>query len=535
MIEPDWPAKVSPVCFRCVRGGRISLAWKAGGGVDCGHMTAELNRRKFLGAAAVAGAFSLVPRHVLGGAGHVAPSEKLVMAHIGMGTQGFNELGALLEHPRIQIVAVCDPNRDSSDYIEWGKGSVRAKIRGYLGDATWREGDDGCPGGREVGRMVVDTFYHRQRGGGAGCRAYADFRELLAAEEDLDAVKIMTPDHLHATISIASMRRGRHVLMHKPVANRVHEGRLVNQVVEETGRATHLLAYGSGDDNGRIVEAIRGGVIGRLREVHNWSNRPVWPQYPEVPRDRPPLPEGFDWGLWQGPAQDRPYHPHYTHTVFRGWYEFGGGAMADMGIYSLWPVFEGLGLGSPVSAEATATHTCTIEDGVSRVVMNDFSFPAACTLRFRFAGSDAGEGVELFWYDGGVKPRLPGEVEVAVERMEPEGILFVGEEGVILAGFLGYEPRLFKGGKVMPLDLAEPLNPPGWQVALDMWIRACQGGEASKGDFRAAAAITDTVNLGAVALRAGRKVLFDASAMRITNDETANRYLRRDYRPGWEL
>ena len=509
----------------------------AGGGVDCGLMTAELNRRRFLGSAAVAGAFSLVPRHVLGGAGHVAPSEKLVMAHIGMGTQGFNELGALLEHPRIQLVAVCDPNRESGDYIEWGKGSVREKIRGYLGDATWREGDDGCPGGREVGRLAVDAFYRRQRGAGQGrvCRAYEDFRELLSAEEDLDAVKIMTPDHLHATIAIASMRRGRHVLMHKPVANRVYEGRLVNSVVEETGMATHLLAYGSGDDNGRIVEAIRGGLIGRLREVHNWSNRPVWPQYAEVPRERPPVPEGFNWDLWLGPSEDRPYHPHYTHTVFRGWYEFGGGAMADMGIYSLWPVFSGLGLGSPVSAEAAATHTCVIEDGVSRVVANDSAFPAACTLRFKFEGDGAGEGLELFWYDGGMKPRLPGEVEAVVEAMEPEGILFIGDDGAILAGFLGYEPRLFRGGKVGPLRLPERSDAPGWQVALDMWVGACRGGEVSRGDFRAAAAITDTVNLGAVALRAGRRVLFDAAAMRITNDEMANRYLRRDYRSGWEL
>jgi predicted dehydrogenase len=323
--------------------------------------------------------------------------------------------------------------------------------------------------------------------------------------------------------------------MHKPVANRVYEGRLVNRVVEETGCATHLLAYGSGDDNGRIVEAIRGGMIGRLREVHNWSNRPVWPQFAEIPRDRPEVPEGFDWGLWLGPAEDRPYHPHYTHTVFRGWYEFGGGAMADMGIYSLWPVFAGLGLGSPVSAEAAATHACGIQDGVSRVMTNDFSFPAACTLRFKFGGDGPGAGMELFWYDGGMKPRLPGEVEAVVDRMEPEGILFIGDEGVILAGFLGYEPRLFKGGEAGPLRLAERSTPPGWQVALDMWLEACRGGEPSKGDFREAAAITDAVNLGAVALRAGRKVLFDAGAMCITNDESANRYLRRDYRSAWEL
>jgi predicted dehydrogenase len=470
----------------------------------------------------------------------VAPNDKITVAHIGMGTQGFAELGALLEHPAIQIVAVCDPNRDSHDYVEWGKNSVRNTIRSYLGNNQWREGREGCPGAREVGREVVDTYYARQRGVDhfKACTAYVDFRELLATETDLDAVKVMTPDHLHATVAIAAMKRGRHVLMHKPIANRLYEGRAVMQTVRETGRATHLLAYGSGAENGRITGRIREGVIGRLREIHNWTNRPVWPQYTEIPRDRPPVPDGFEWSLWLGPAVDRPYHPHYTHTVFRGWYDFGGGSMADMGIYSLWPVFAGLELGAPVSAEAWATHTCTIEDNVSRTVDNDFAYPTACSLRFQFAERPDRAAVELFWYDGGMKPRLPEALEKADVRMEREGILFVGDEGVILAGFHGQNPQLFKAGLGRPLwGEGQPEGRSRWGrgTALDLWLGACRGAEASPGSFPNAAAITDAVNLGTVALRAGRKVAFDSEAMRITNVESANRFLRREYRPGWEL
>jgi Oxidoreductase family, C-terminal alpha/beta domain/Oxidoreductase family, NAD-binding Rossmann fold len=501
-------------------------------------MTAQISRREFMGSAVASGVFTIVPRHVLGGSGHVAPSERITLAHIGMGTQGFNELGGLLEDPGIQIVAVCDPNKDSNDYVEWGKNNVRNRIRKYLGNSTWREGHSGCPGGRDVGREVVDTYYANHRGGQnlKRCATYADFRELLEKEKDVDAVKIMTPDHLHATISIAAMKKGKHVLMHKPIANRLHEGRLVLKTARQTGMATHLLAYGSGPGNGRIAERIKEGVIGPLREVHNWTNRPVWPQYTEIPTDRPPVPKGLDWDLWLGPTLDRPYHPHYTHTVFRGWYDFGGGSMADMGIYSLWPVFETLGLEAPLSARAWATHTCTITDNVSRTVRNDFSYPTAFTLRFQFAPRQGMPALDLFWYDGGMKPRLPREVEAHDVEMDREGILFVGDEGAIMASFHGEEPRLFAKGQNKPLQLnATSSQGTGRGGRHNPWREACQGGDPSPGSFLNAAAITDAVNLGTVALRAGKKVLFDSETMKITNVPGANKYLRREYREGWAL
>ena len=489
-----------------------------------------INRREFVGAAVGAGAFSIVSRHVLGGPGRVAPSDKITLAQIGMGTQAFRELGGLLAEPRIQIVAVCDPNTDSSNYVEWGKGEIRRRIRGYLGKPKWRDGDNGCPGGREVGRAVVDAYYARQRGTEKfkACAGWADFREMLAKQKDLDAVKILTPDHLHATLSIAAMKKGKHVLMHKPIANRLREGRRVVETARKTKVATHLLAYGSGAGNAMIVERIKQGAIGKLREVHNWTNRPVWPQYTEIPTDRPPVPKGFNWDLWLGPVPDRSYHPHYTHTVYRGWYDFGGGSMADMGYYSLWPVFTGLDLDAPVSAEAWASHTCRITDCVSRPVRNDFAYPTACTIRLHFAARADRPAIDLFWYDGGMKPRLPGELESQNVTMGPEGILFVGDAGAIMGSFHGQNAQLFAKGKREPLR-GKAARPRG------AWLDAMRGGEQSPGSFVNAAAISDAVNLGTVALRAGRKVQFDSEKMRITNVPQANKYLVREYRKGWEL
>jgi predicted dehydrogenase len=495
----------------------------------------DINRRRFMGSAVASGVVTVVPRHVLGGTSYVAPSEKITLANIGMGTQGFRELGGLLADPEIQIVAVCDPNTDTNDYVEWGKGGIRNTIRTFLGDPAWRGDVSGCPGGREVGRLAVDAYYARERSDEKfkGCSAYADFRELLDKEKDLDAVKIMTPDHLHAAISIAAMKKGKHVIVHKPLANRMYEGRLVVETARKTKVATHLLAYGSGAGNARIVQRIEEGVIGALREVHNWTNRPVWPQYTEIPTDTPPVPKGFDWDLWLGPAVDRPYHPHYTHTVFRGWYDFGGGSMADMGIYSLWPVFTALDLDVPLSAQAWATHTCSIVENVSRRAENDFAYPTACTIRLEFAAKGDRPAIDLFWYDGGMKPRLPEEVEAHTVDMAREGILFVGEKGTIMAGFHGQNPRLFANGKSEPLPSEERQRSRSGRHR--PWAHAAKGGEPSPGSFLSAGPITDAVNLGSVALRAGKKVLFDSENMKITNAPEANQYPVRQYRKGWEL
>lgn len=513
-----------------------------------GSQRPRLNRRQFMitgGAAAVAA--TIVPRHVLGGAGFVPPSEKITLAYIGCGTQGLREMPDLLRMPEVQIVAVCDPVKEGYDYLDWSRDGLRAGIAAALGRPDWRRGAPGIPGGREVAKEVVEMAYGNQRDRGQfkGCNAYADFRELLDREPDVNAVKIMTPDHSHAVIAIAAMKKGKHVLMHKPLANRLHEARLVIETARQTRVATHFLPASDGAHLHPIRQWIEAGAIGTLREIHNWSNRPVWPQYATLPQDSPPVPPGFDWPLWLGPSTDRPYHPHYTHAVFRGWYEFGGGALADMGHYSLWPVFQWLDLDAPVAVESRASHVCGLEGLVPRKILNDYSFPAACTVRFRFAAKANRPALDLYWYDGSMKPPRPDELDPREEDLAAEGLMFVGDAGKILADFRGENPRLLPESRRR--QYAAPENPPGGPAgpsrassgrrqASSSWVAAFRGGAPTCGDFLLAGPISDAFNLAAVSLRlGGRRLLFDAEKMSITNHPEANRHLRREYRPGWAL
>jgi hypothetical protein len=508
-----------------------------------------ISRRKFmLAGGAAAAAFTIVPRHVLGGMGFVAPSEKITLAYIGCGSQGLREMPALLGMPEVQVVAVCDPVKDSHDYVDWSKDGLRAGIARAMGKPDWRRGAPGIPGGRDVAKELVEAVYASQRNSEKfkGCSAYADFRELLEKEQDINAVKIMTPDHLHATIAIAAMMKGKHVMMHKPMANRLQEARLVIETARKTKVATHFLAANDGTDVRTMKSWIDDGAIGTLREIHNWSKRPVWPQYPTIPTDTPPVPAGFDWPLWLGPSVDRPYHPHYTHVVFRGWYEFGGGALADMGHYSLWPVFNQFDLDAPFAVESSPSHLCGLDGNVAVKIRNDYSFPAACTIRFKFAAKGQRPALDLFWYDGSMKPPTPAELEADNQELAEEGLMFVGDKGKILADFRGETPQLIPGKKMREYQAGKKLSgapaarqdqqPARSGGAADPWIAACKGGKPTYGDFLLGGPISDAFNLAAVSLRlGGRKLLFDAASGKINNLPEANQYLTREYRKGWEL
>jgi hypothetical protein len=504
-------------------------------------MTTDPNRRKFLGTAAAA-AFTIVPRHVLGGQGAVAPSDKITLAYIGTGTQGLREMPALLAAPEIQIVAVCDPSKDAVEYRDWSRDGLLNALRRTLGKPDWRAGAEGViPGGRDAGQNLVDTYYAAQRADDKfrGCAAYADFRELLDKEKDLNAVKIMTPDHLHGVIGIAAMKKGKHVIVHKPIANRLREARLVIETARQTGVATHFMPWDANGSMEPVMAWIGEGAIGTLREVHNWSNRPVWPQYATLPADAPPVPKGFDWDLWLGPEADRPYHPNYTHMVFRGWYDFGGGSMADMGHYSLWTVFNALQLGSPVSVEPMLTHNCELRNGVSTTIRNDFSFPIASVVRFKYPARGERPALDLIWYDGGMRPPTPDELDEDRKELPAEGMMFVGDKGKILAGFHVDSPRLIPekrmSGRTAPPVPArrQESDRPALSAGLRQWVGACKGGAQSPGSFLNAGPISEAANLYAVALRAGRKIQFDAETASITNLPNANRYLSREYRKGW--
>jgi predicted dehydrogenase len=517
-------------------------------------MSPEVNRREFLsGAAAAAAAVTIVPRRVLGGSGFVAPSDKITLACIGFGTQAIREIGGILASPEVEVVAVCDVEKDGVNYLEWGANQIRDVIRRLIGNPAWREGFTRVPGGRDVGKEVVDTFYAKERGNEPrrGCATYVDFRELLEKEKDVTAVKVMTPDHTHAPISLAALKRGMNVIVHKPLANRVLEARALVEAALKAKRATHFLPASEGASQRQALDIVRSGAIGNLREIHNWSVRPMWPQFATIPTDTPPVPAGFDWTLWLGPSLDRPYHPAYTHTNFRSWYEFGGGSVADMGHYSLWPIFQMLDLEAPISVESTPTHVCDVKDEVCFQIKNDYSFPVACTVRMRFAARTGRPALDIFWYDGGIKPAVPEELISENRELAEEGMLLVGDKGKILGGFRAESAQLIPDDKMRAYTAAnrtsEPAPPerrqrgeqdnrPRVSARDQVWIDAFKGGPPTYGDFTLAGPISDAINLAAISLRlGGRRLVWDAAAAQITNVPEANALLTREYREGWKI
>jgi len=499
----------------------------------------DMNRRELLGSAAASSmAFAVVPRRVLGGRNNVAPSDKVTVANIGCGTQGLREMPGLLQNPAVQVVAVCDPNKFTTDYIDWSSNGIRNGIRQTLGDPTWGADIEGIPGGRDIGQEYVEKYYAKNTPGGKyhGCNSYEDFRDLLNQEKDVDAVKIMTPDHHHATIAIAAMKKGKHVITHKPIANRLSEGRLTIETARREKVVTHLLAWSDRGGNKLTLQWIKDGVIGKLREIHNWSHRPVWPQWTSNPTQAQPIPKGFNWDLWLGPVPHRPYHLNYTHNVFRGWYDFGGGSIADMGHYSLFPLFRTFGIETPaISAEAYGTTTRTIVDQVSRPVNNNVAFPYSCMIRFKFPKQKTLPAFDLIWYDGGMKPFAPEELEADNESLDSEGMMFVGDKGKILASFHGDSPRIIPKKRMRDYAGQKEVSQDSRRRRSDTWAASVKNKKESPGSFLYAGPVTETINLGAVALRAGQRVDYDCETMKITNLPEANKYLTREYRKGWEL
>jgi hypothetical protein len=496
-----------------------------------------INRRKFIGGMASAAlAFTIVPRHVLGGNNVIAPSDKLTLAYIGAGTQGLREMVGMLTADKVQIVAVCDPNKEAVGYRDWGKTYLLDQIRKVLNKPTWSPGGDNLiPGGRDNGKDIVDSYYANQRSAEKfkGCTAYEDFREMFEKEKDLDAVKIMTPDHLHGVIAMAALKRGKHVTTHKPISNRVMEGKMLVDLAKKTNTTTHLIAWEANRSMDKTMEWINSGAIGTLREVHNWTNRPVWPQYSMKPTDTPPVPKGLNWDLWLGPESERPYHPDYTNMVFRGWYDFGGGSMADMGHYSLWAVHNALQLEAPTIIEPTLSHMTVFNEAVPSRVKNDFAFPMASTVRFKFPAKGNRPAVDLCWYDGGMRPAVPEELYQQNKELPAEGMMFVGDQGKILAGFHGTDPKIISGKRAGESYQHEKRESAERHVP-HAFIDACLSGKQCPGSIRDAGPLTETINLYAVALRAGKTLFYDAANMKITNLPDANKYLSREYRKGWD-
>ena len=510
-----------------------------------------MNRRKFIAkTTAMIGAVTVIPRSVLG-RGFVAPSDKITMVHIGCGYEGLSELGSLLRCPHIEVVGVADPNRQSNDYIGWGLHSLRNDLRRLINEPSWLEGITGHPGGRDVMKYVIEAYYKKNREGWSGTiQAHEDYRELLTTMRDVDAVKIIPCDHLHSYMAVDCFKRGKHQIMHKPLGNKMHEAmKVVDMATSQQKIATYLLAYNSSSRSGinQTKAWIDAGAIGKLLEIHNWSSRPVWPQYPEIPTERPPIPRDFNWDLWLGPSQWRNYSPKYTHCCFRGWFEFGAGAIADMGMYSMIPVFKALGLGSAISASARFARVVKCNyDLVPSPVVNTWSYPDAAAFRFEIPYKNGNGTIFFTWHDGGMKPNIPAGFKE--DDLATEGMMFVGEKGAIIGGFHGNDPKLV-GLRDADLKKYNNINAPrmpnvsedvseGTQRWMQGWIDDVKGNSSNKnpGSFEFVRELTETYNLGAVSMmRNGKKLLYNPTTRTVTNDEEANRLFHRDTRKGWEF
>lgn len=503
-----------------------------------------MKRRDFLNYTGSALAFTIVPRNVMGGVGFVAPSDKINLGLIGVGMQQMGELLNLIPDERVQVVSVCDPNKYPVGYKQWGAGNgLKNGVRKLLGDSSWG-GEVNVTAGRDCGQSFVNQYYAKTRklNNYSGCSAYNDFREMLEEEKGIDAVKVIVPDHAYPPILIHSLKKNKHVITHKPLGNRVHETRaVINAAKERPHLVTHMLAWSPIIDRYETVKKwIDDGVIGTLKEVHNWSYRPVWQQWQSCFTDRPEIPEGFDWDLWLGAWPNRPYHPNYTHTMYRGWYDFGAGSIADMGIYSLWPLFMAFGVNEPpfiVETMGTTTRTVGDQDEMMEVP-NNVAFPLSSVIRWKFGASKRTGPFDLFWYDGGMKPATPPELEVDDKVFESEGMMFVGDKGKILGGFRCENPVIIPESRMIEVTGAKQTGLPSRPLinATDVWINAVLNQQQSPGNIMDSWPIVETAHLAAVAFKAGKRVTYDYRSMEVTNNADANKFLyRSEQRLGWEI
>ncbi len=500
----------------------------------------SVSRRQF---AAAAAAFTIVPRHVLG-RGQTAPSDKVTLASIGMGRQGMVVTMGLLARPDVQVVAVCDCNQGSKDYAEYSRNALLMQERRLLGPGYENWGEDmASPGevylthtfktslgmaGREPAKRLVEAYYasRKQSGSYRGCTAYRDFRELLEKEKDLDAVYIATPDHWHAPISIAAMRKRKHVLCQKPMTHSVAEARKVAAIATEMNVATSVTVNNPSSPATKLIsDWLNDGAIGRVREVHNWSSRPFWPQGVDRPAGAMPVPPGLDWDLWLGPAPERPYNKAYLPFVWRGWLDFGCGSFGDMGCYSFAGIFKILGLTPPVAAEASSSES------------HEETYPAASIVHLDFPAAGSRGPIHLAWYDGGLMPARPAglkQQDQALFRRRGEGVMYVGDKGLLLAGFNGQNPRVYPESSKYVAPPRRRGEGDELDGAVTQWIAACKGGPASTADFKSQAPVTEAFLLGCLTQRLpGERFEWDTAAMRVTNSETANRYIDPPYRGSW--
>ena len=355
---------------------------------------------------------------------------------------------------------------------------------------------------------------------------YKDFRVMLEKEyHNIDAVTISTPDHMHAVAAMTAMQLGKHVFVQKPLTHDVYEARMLTEAARKYKVATQMGNQGhAGEGIRRVCEWVWANRIGPVREVHIWTNRPVWPQPVERPTDTPPIPEKLDWDLWLGTAPERPYHPCYLPHNWRGWWDFGCGALGDMGCHIMDAAFTALKLGYPTAVEAESEGN------------TDESGPAWSIIRYEFPARGDMPTVKVVWYDGGKKPPRPEGVPED-EKLGDDGAngsLFIGDDGMLTCGEYAGSPRLV------------PYVKPGVERTIPKsrghyreWLDACKGIQPAEGNleigFDYAGPFTEMVLLGNLAIRTGQRIEWDGPNMRCTNAPEGNQYVSRKYRKGWSL
>ena len=498
----------------------------------------SVTRRDFIRTVGTTGAgLTIVPRHVLG-RGQTAPSDRLNIAGVGVGGMGkINLLNAVLNN---NLVALCD--------ADWG---FAGKAWDTLGDDLKREEDrlpkvtDPAARASSTDRIAAlkQVIADLPR-----IKRYRDYRDMLDKQKDIDAVIVATPDHLHAAVGMAALEEKKHVYVQKPLTWSVHEARELAKKAKGTKVATQMGNQGhSWDDGRRAVEWLWAGAIGDVTEAHIWTNRPLayWPQ--GIPRPQPQrnldgarwnmagvmarlsnamglysTPDNLEWDLFLGPGPQVEYHPVYHPFNWRGWVEWGAGALGDMGAHLIDHAYWGLDPGLPTVIETVSTP------------FNKACFPMATTTYYEFPAKGGKPALKMVWYDGGLMPARPDEMGDTPLNGEG-GALLIGTKGKLMYDTYGRNSRLFP--KALHESMASlPQKLPRIKVSHEQnWADAAKGKNEPSCPFEYAARLTEVMLLGIVALRAGTKIHYDGEQMRVTNPTSANEFLRRDYRHGWTL
>ncbi|HLN32143.1 MAG TPA: Gfo/Idh/MocA family oxidoreductase [Gemmataceae bacterium] len=449
----------------------------------------KTSRRSFLAATTGAALTTIVPRHVLGGAGFIPPSERVNLAGIGAGGMGGGDI-ATLARLGVNVVALCDVDDKRA------AGSYQAFPR---------------------------------------ARRYKDFREMLDKEaKHIDAVSVGTPDHIHAVASMAAIRAGKHVYCQKPLTRTLHECRAVTEAAHVAGIATQMGNQGHATEGARLTnEWIRAGILGAVREVHVWSDRAgrLWKQGIGRPTSRPPVPSTLSWDLWLGPVHARPYSPAYVPVTWRGWWDFGTGALGDMGCHIIDHPVWALELGPPSMIEARTTIDGSVLDGN---MPNAETYPIASIIYYEFPERGARPAVRMTWYDGGLMPQTP-TLMPRNQQLPDNGVLYIGSKGMMVHSSHGGMPQL------LPAELHQDAA----KIAKTMsrspghyeeWVAACKGGSRPVSNFDYAGPLTEIVLLGVLSLRApGRRLEWDNLNLKVKNIPELNQFVRPGYRKGWSL